>query len=173
MTVRSVEMKDNAPAADLHAAPVRAPRGGAPLAGALMLAFGVPMWILGAKYSLDGWVLGLNILADALTLPARLPLASGWWALLAAPLGLAYSYVEVWVRPKRGRAQHVAAVVILMALTHATDVGSTFLAAVTVPGDAWMLARWAAAELWPAGLWALALTYIPELLIITGVRQFR
>lgn len=167
MSVSSIDLKDGAPARGRSIS-------GAPLAGALMLAFGLPLWILGAKYSLDGWVLGLNIVADALTLPATLPRASGWWALLAAPLGLAYSYVEVKVRPKwGGPATRMLSVALLFLLTHGTDIGSTFLVAVTPAEGAWPLARWAADAMWPAGLWAAFLTYCPEVLLLAGWRTLR
>ena len=104
-----------------------------------------------------------------------LPFASGWWALgLAGMLGLCYSYVEVWVRPRKSaRIGAMVATVVLMLLTHTTDVGSTFLAAMTPAADAWPLAQQAAANVWPAGLWALFLTYIPEVLIVGGAAQFR
>lgn len=148
-------------------------RSGNVLTGILMLAFGIPMWILGAKYSLDGWVLGLNILADTLTLPVDIPRATGWWVSIAVVLGAAYSYVEVAVRPKRTMAfTLLLAVILLMFLSHATDVGSTFLAAVSPEPNAWQIARWAADTVWPAALWSLALTYLPEILIIAGIKQF-
>jgi hypothetical protein len=167
MTVKSIDLADGAP--------VKA-RGlsGAPLAGALMIAFGLPLWMLGAKYSLDGWVLGLNIVADALTLPATLPRVSGWWALLAVPLGAAYSYVELKVRPSwGGKASRVLAMLLLFLLTHGSDIGSTFLVAVTPAEGAWPLAAWAAEAMWPAALWAVVLTYAPELLLWNGWRMLK
>lgn len=170
--VRSVPLVNGEP---VGVAKVRAPKSGAPLAGVLMLAFGLPLWVIGAKYSLDGWVLGLNIVGGVFDLPAVVPQVSGWWALgLAAGLGLCYSYVEVWVRPRGGvRLSVLLATLILMLLTHITDVGSTAIAALSPAPGAWPIALWAAAQVWPAALWALFLTYIPEVLIIGGVSQFR
>lgn len=166
MSIKSLDLIDGVP--------VRAPKHSTALAGVLMLAFGVPLWILGAKYSLDGWAIGLNILGDALTLPARLPMARDWWALLCVPLGLCYSYVEIWVRPRRSMAFTAGlAIVVLMLLTHITDVGSTYLAITTPSATAWALHAWAAREAWPAALWALFLTYTPEVLILGGVRMFK
>jgi len=167
MSVTTADLKDGAPVKGRAVS-------GAPLAGALMLAFGLPLWLLGAKYSLDGWVLGMNVLLEAVTIPARLPRVAGWWALLALPLGVAYSYVEVKVRPKwGGPVSRMLATLLLFLLTHGTDIGSTFLVAVTPAEGAWPLAVWAAEALWPAALWAAFLTYCPEVLLWAGWRMLK
>ena len=70
---------------------------GAP-AGLMMILFGLPLWALGAKYTLDGVVIGINMLAAFLELPARVPAPTGWWNLLLIPIRLLFSYVESSVR---------------------------------------------------------------------------
>ena len=46
-------------------------------AGLMMILFGLPLWALGAKYTLDGEVIGINMLAAFLELPARVPAPTG------------------------------------------------------------------------------------------------
>ena len=148
-----------------------APSMDAPAAAIMMLAFGLPLWAIGAKYSLDGWTIALNIAATVLELPTRLPEPSGWWNLLFLPLGIAYSLVETRARlPKAARAGTWIAVALAIGLTHLTDAGSTYLAVASPGADAWPLAIWVAQQVWPAALWAGFLTYVPEILIITGLR---
>ncbi|NWG22709.1 MAG: hypothetical protein HXY39_20580 [Chloroflexi bacterium] len=141
---------------------------GAP-AGLLMLAFGLPLWALGAKYTLDGVVIGLNLLAQFLELPARVAAPTGWWNLLLVPLGLIFSYVEANVRPNiRGGASQLVALLVLLALTHGIDVLTTYLG-ITAPSSLPPIVSQIINITWWSGyLAALILTYLPEMLIRGG-----
>lgn len=149
-------------------------------AGLLMLAFGAPLWLWGAKYSLDGWIIGLNMLLEnILHVAARIPQPSGWWMLIIIPLGILYSFVEVKVRPRWGASwQVLIAMIVLFLLAHGTDLGSTFAGVTAAPApNAWPLTRWVATNFYAASVWAVILTYLPEVLILVGmsfiVRGFR
>jgi hypothetical protein len=143
-------------------------------ASALALTFGLVFWLVGARYTLDGWVVGLNTLLGFLQLPVRIPLPTGWWILLCVPLGMAYSWVEFKARPGRpGRPTWRTWMVgmLLWMIVIATDVGSTYLG-IQNPGlRPWPVSVWLVATPWAGGLWALILTFWPELLIIFAVRR--
>lgn len=144
--------------------------------GLLALAFGVSLWAIGAKYSLEGWVLGLNIVGDVLGLPADLPAPVGWWNLVCLPLGIGYSLVELRVRAKWqgwSNMKPFIATVFLMFLAHGTDIGSTILSALAPSQNAWPVAVWAAQAMWPAAVWGIFLTYLPEQLILLGKKMMK
>src|SRR5262245_23956263 len=75
MTVKTRPM-DEAPAVQGASSPAtsqetrRAPSMLIPACMALL--FGLPIWIVGARYTLDGWVIGLNLIAQIADLPWRL-----------------------------------------------------------------------------------------------------
>lgn len=156
-------------------APGRA-RGGSLAVAALALAFGVTFWSVGGKYTLDGWVVGLNVLLGFLQVPARIPRPVGWWVLLFIPLALAYSWVEVRARPSlvpRGAWDRWAVAVLLWVVVILSDVGSTF-AGVQSPGPRpWPVSVWVAENDPAGGLWSLVLTFAPEALILYGIRHLR
>lgn len=169
MTVRSSELQ-NGKEVGPRAAP-GALAGEYWHVGAIMVVFGVIGWLLGASYSLDGWVIGINLAADWIGLPVTIPAATGWLrGGLILALGLTYSLAEIRGRPVRGAPFMVwIAVAIGLLLIHGTDIGSTFLATITVEPGANPLARWAAVTFWAAVVWAVILTYLPEVLIIVGI----
>jgi hypothetical protein len=149
-------------------------RGANLAAGALGLAFGLGGWALAGKYTLDGWIVGLNLLLGHLHIPARVPLADGWWVLLFVPLALGYSWVELRATPTNPREivdldrWFVAAALWL--ITIATDAGSTFVGVQTLGPRPWDLSIWLANTTWAAVLWALILTFAPEALMLYAWR---
>lgn len=75
-------------------------RGLWPASIALVIVGGL-LWLAGAKYTLLGWVAGLNWFMGWLDLPARIPSPTGYYMLLLIPVGLLYSLIEGfewWVR---------------------------------------------------------------------------
>lgn len=149
-------------------------------AGALGLAFGGTGWALGGKYTLDGWVVGLNLLLGHLHIPTRAPMPDGWWILLFVPLGLGYSWVELRAAPTNPRQiadlDRWLVAAALWLITIATDAGSTFVGVQTLGPRPWDVSIWLANTTWAAVLWALVLTFAPEALmlyawgLLTGAR---
>lgn len=147
--------------------------------GLLAIAFGAVGWVLGAHYSVDGWVLALNLIGDTISVGGRVPDPTGVLRIaLIVSLGLVYSIAEVKGRPITNVRWQVWAVSALgVALVHITDGGSTFLALMNPAANAWPISRWLAAQPFAAAVWALLLTYLPEALmilgytLITGVRR--
>jgi hypothetical protein len=141
-------------------------------AGIAALMFGIPLWFVSARYSLDGWVMAVNVAAHHVHLPLFIQPVMGWWSLLLIPIGLIYSLVEVLYHPfkRMARANRVAAAVFIIAclLLHATDVGSTALSVINPTADAWPISLWIAHTWYITAVWAIILTYLPERLIIAG-----
>lgn len=144
-------------------------------AGIGMIVLGIILWTLGASHSLDGWVLGLNLVIDVVHLPVQVPPIAGYWRLLFIPLGIIYSLIEIRLGMPRRRVGfgEWLAVLFLLLIVHATDVGSTALFVILPPAGAWPLHQWAA-TVWPAaGAYSIGLTYLPEILIMQGIRIVR
>jgi hypothetical protein len=143
-------------------------------AGIAALMFGIPLWFVGARYTLDGWRLGVNIAALHVGLPIDIPVITGWWSLLLVPVGSIYSFVEVRYNPIRFFQEYSFTValifLVLWGATHGTDLGSTFLSATTIQPDAWAISKWIAEHLWAATLWTVFLTYLSERLILAGIK---
>lgn len=142
-----------------------------PLVGIALLTMGGVMWLVGARYTLDGLIIGSNWLLAWLTLAARIPPAVGWWVLLAIPVGLVFSRIEIAHAPmhKRSGAWMGAAPerwVIWLTLV-AIDVTTTYVGFVGVEHQWPFVAQIAALPFWSV-LWALVLTFAPEWLILGG-----
>lgn len=141
---------------------------GAP-AGILMLLFGLPLWALGAKYTLDGAVIGINMLAAFLELPARIPAPTGWWNLLLIPVGLLFSYVESSVRLNLfGGPAQLFALVVLLVFTHGIDIYTTYLGISSLAAQSSGIGQFLNLFWWSPYIAAIVLTYLPELLIRGG-----
>lgn len=154
----------------------RAPRNpGIRVGGMLLMLFGVLLWIAGSRYTLMGWHYGLNWFMAWLGLPTRLPAVAGYGVLLALPVGLMYSLVELR-RPWTYRVKERDVLVlywIIWALIVVSDVGSTFLGVKQPGASAAQLARQVAASDVVAAIWALLLTFVPEWFILGGVKLLR
>lgn len=167
MTVQSKEIKE---AKDEQPAAI----GGAWSVGVVLLAFGVPGWLAGGRYTVDGWVVWLNWFSTWLHIPASIPRIAGWGLLLVLPVAYIYSQVEVTHRPVRRVGSHWRSAGPLFwaawLLIVATDVGSTYQGVRAPAPGAWEITRQVAAEPWLAFFWASILTFAPERLIIGGIR---
>lgn len=150
--------------------PVSRPKGGGEWAiGTTLLVFGAIGWLTGARYTLIGWVIGLNLFFDWLGLPVAVPTPTGWWVLTMIPIALIYSRVEmqVWrVRNRHGQA--LALFMIGWALIVATDVGSTYIGVRSPAADAWPVTLTIAASAGIAFAWAAVLTFVSDWLILGG-----
>jgi hypothetical protein len=133
------------------------------------LAIGLPLWLISARYTLDGWVIALNWCAAFLRISAQVPIPAGVWMLLIIPVGVVYSLVErkgLPLNPQAAGYSVWALLLVVWIVINATDVGSTLLGVLAVGADAWAIQRWMASTLWAAGLWAIILTYLPESLLL-------
>lgn len=138
--------------------------------GIFGLAIGIPVWLLGAHYSLTGWIIGLNLTSTMIGVGAQLvvpePVGLARVALIVL-LGLIYSAAELLGRPPRHvRWQVWLLCAGLIGLVHLTDAGSTFLSVMRPAADAWPASRWLATQPIIAALWSAALTYLPEATLI-------
>ncbi len=143
-------------------------------AGIVAWLFGIPLWVIGAFYTLQGWTIGLNLVASVIHLPARAPVPGGWWVLLFIPMGLLYSYVEVKLYPRSSADDwgRWFLLFVIFAAVILSDLGTTYLSVVTPDADALLLSRWAAQTPLASGAWTIFLTFAPEWLVIGGWKLF-
>lgn len=128
--------------------------------GALVgLAIGAVVWIFGARYTVDGLVLGSNIVLEFLTIPARI--APRWelylWLLV---IPLAFSAVEWTCSPiGRSRIKHpglIMAWIVVITL----DIGSTVLGLAAAKSPAALVTI--VSTVYGIGLLSVLLTFGPE-----------
>ncbi len=138
----------------------------------VLLVFGGIGWIAGGKYTVEGWIVALNMFARWVGIEQQLSVPRGW-ALVAAVVasGVVYSRVELlaW----RNTVHRLPTFWIGWILIVLTDVGSTLLGVANPPPDAAPVFLQLAATPAAAILWALVLTAAPEYLILGGMRLFR
>lgn len=139
--------------------------------GLTLLAFGGLAWLGSAKYTLIGWIVGLNTTLAWLGLPLRVPEVAGWFVLLAVPLGVVYSRVETRVWRGGGGLMRSPLFWLGWVVIVATDVGSTYLGVRTPPADAWPITMQIASSQGVAFVLSLLLTFIPEWMLI-GAKLF-
>ena len=176
--VRSQELKDGKPVAsgssrDLlgragRSAPWRA-------VGLVALVVGLVLWLIGARYTTLGGARGIGLLAGVFGLDIVVPLPTGWSLVGAAiAVGLVVSLTEFGARPRRSffSTSLVAGLVLLLiwSLVITGDISSTYIGVTTPDAGAWTISYWLAANIWAAGAWSAFLTFVPELLIIGGIR---
>jgi len=137
-----------------------------------LLVFGVIGWLAGGKYTVEGWVVALNMFARWIGLEQQLTMPRGWWLVGAVVLaGVVYSRVELlaW----RNNAQRMPAFWIGWLLIVLTDVGSTLLGVLyPAPGAAPIFVQ-LANTLPLALIWSGVLTAAPEYFILSGVKLLR
>jgi hypothetical protein len=145
--------------------------------GLFSIFLGLALWIIGARYTLEGLVVGANMALGWASMPFTVPAPTGWWYLLALPVGAAYSACELRIpfsRPRSGAGlgPWLAATAGLVVL-HGSDIVSTYLGYRAPTEQIWPLHAWAIAQLWPLVLWAIVLTYLPERQVVYGVQWIR
>lgn len=178
MTVRSSEITDSPPKVEV--APTIRPsvrRGDLSwhAVGAVALALGVSLWLVGARFTVLGGPQVLETILGLFQINLRIPLPTGWPLLaLTIFVGATVSKVEFGCHPRRSFfTQSLLMGVILFiiwAVVNAGDVASTYIGVTTVSDESWPATRWLATTTGAAGLWTLFLSYIPELFMIGGWR---
>lgn len=157
--------------------PARTAQPGKPQMGLYALAvvlfvFGALGWVAGGKYTVEGWVVALNMFARWIGIEQQLSAPRGWWLVGAVVVsGVVYSRVELlaW----RNTVHRMPSFWIGWVLIVLTDVGSTLLGVVSPAPDAAPIFHQLAATAPAAIAWAVTLTAAPEYLILAAVRLFR
>lgn len=138
----------------------------------VLFIFGGIGWIAGGKYTVEGWVVALNMFARWIGIGQQLTVPRGWWLVGAVVVsGFLYSKVELlaW----RNTVHRLPSFWIGWLLIVATDVGSTLLGVLNPAPDAAPIFHQIAAIAPAAIFWALVLTAAPEYLILGALRLFR
>lgn len=146
--------------------------------GGMGSLFSFALWLIGARYTIDGVLSLVNLLLAFLTVPAQLPIPPGWitYACLA-PLPIAYSIIEWrkvpfaltddgWWLAAPGQWIVWLAVYALDALTTWNGMG------VIDPAGS-VLVRQIAVTDWAKALLTAILTIGPEALLRSMVSIFR
>lgn len=166
------------------AAAARARRNDARLLGGVLVVFGLLWWLPVARTTVDGWVIGLNVLAEFFKLPGQITRPTGWLLLgLAVVVGFVYSRVEIHNSPvkygwSKRKNKNIVVLAPLMAwvgwlFLAVTDVGSTYVGIISPPQDAWAIHDQLAGIPWLAFALALLSTYAPDLITFAGWRLVR
>lgn len=138
----------------------------------VLLVFGAIGWLAGGKYTVEGWVVALNMFARWIGVTQQLSVPRGWWLVGAILIsGVVYSRVELlaW----RKNAQRLPQFWIGWGLIVLTDLGSTLLGVLNPQQDAAPVFHQLAAIPALAILWSLVLTAVPEYLILGSIKLFR
>lgn len=153
-------------------APQRKPQTSLYALAIVLLVFGGIGWIAGGKYTVEGWVIALNMFARWIGIEQQLSIPRGWWLVGAVVVsGVIYSRVELLAL--RNTVQRMPTFWISWVLIFLTDVGSTFFGVVNPAPDAAPV-FYQIATLWPLAVaWALILTLMPEYLILGAIRLFK
>lgn len=143
--------------------------------GIALLIFGIPMWLIGGQYTVEGWVEWINTFISLFNIAVTIPRPVGYWLLgILVPVAFIYSQVEVRHRPirwKAGRLHFNPNLLFWVAwlCIVGTDLITTYTGVRTPAADAWQITRQVAASTWGAGSWATILTFAPEWMILGGV----
>lgn len=167
MTLRSEPLANGRPVA-------RARAGSDWAIGMTLIFFGSIGWLAGARYTLFGWVTGLNMFLAWIGLPLVLPVPTSWWVLLMFPLGVVYSRVEmqVWTAHRR-HGQALALFIVGWLIIVFTDVFTTYLGVRSPAPDAWPVVQTVAALPLLSFAWACVLTFVSDWIIIGGAKLLR
>jgi hypothetical protein len=139
-----------------------------------LIVFGAIGWLTGARYTLIGWVMGLNLFFAWMGLPIAIPTPARWGMLAMIPIAVIYSRVEmqVWKAHKR-HGQSLALFIVGWLLIVATDVGSTYLGVRSPQTGAWPITQTIAASAGLSFAWATVLTFVSDWCILGGYKLLR
>lgn len=138
----------------------------------VLFVFGGLGWIAGGKYTVEGWVVALNMFARWIGIAQQLTVPRGWWLVGAVVVsGVVYSKVELlaW----RNTVHRMPSFWMGWLLIVLTDIGSTLLGVMNPAPDAAPVFLQLASIAPAAIAWALILTAAPEYLILGSLRLFR
>lgn len=167
-TVRSEPLTNGKPVAR----PQGKPQMGLYALAVVLFVFGLLGWIAGGKYTVEGWVIALNMFARWIGVEQQLTVPRGWWLVGAVLVcGVVYSRVEVLAL--RNTVQRMPVFWVGWLLMVITDIGSTLLGVLNPAPNAAPILIQLAGIVPLAIAWAIVLTFVPEWLILSGVRLFR
>jgi len=138
----------------------------------VLFVFGGLGWLAGGKYTVEGWVVALNMFAQWIGIEQQLSVPRGWWLVGAVAVsGVVYSRVELlaW----RNTVHRMPSFWIGWVLIVLTDVGSTLLGVLNPAPDAAPIFHQLAMIAPAAIIWAVILTAAPEYLILAAWRLLR
>lgn len=163
--VRSEPIKPEVPAQSK-------PRGGLFALAIVLFVFGAIGWIAGGKYTVEGWIIALNMFGRWVGVAAPIAQPRGWpLVALIVISGIMYSRVELLMW--RNTVQRMPSFWIAWLLIIVSDVGSTFVGVISPPADAAPTLITLAAMPAFAFVWALVLTFMPEYLLVSAWRLLR
>lgn len=160
MTIRSENLNDG----QRVEKPARISPENIAVAAALVF-FGGLAWIIGGKFTIEGWATWLNHIGAYLGIDGSLQAPRGWTLVgTTIVVGVIYSFVELRIRSRAARTQPLFWLVWIPIIL--TDVGSTFFGLQAVAPTDPLVVRQVAA-IWPlAALIAAVLTFVPEYMIL-------
>jgi hypothetical protein len=146
------------------------------------MLIGIVIWIIGAKYTVDGIVVVTNLLLAFLTIPYQILLPLPW--VMYIPLGtipLIFSCVE-WTRPPRQRSvvgtrtitvwQPFDMICIWLIIV-SLDLLTTFYGVANPSKDAWTITQFIASYSVLTGSITAILTFWPEYVIKSRFRKIK
>jgi hypothetical protein len=139
----------------------------------VLLIFGALAWIVGGKYTVEGWTDWMSRFGQWIGLvSAPVDPPRGWFLVgLVIALGALYSLVELLVW--RASARRLPLFWIGWLPIVGSDVGSTLFGLVSVRADDPLILQQLAAA-WPIALvCAIILTFLPEWMIVGGLKILR
>lgn len=170
-TVKSEELKDGKP---LPAHPFLTTlhwRG----VGIFSIVVGGVLWLIGARYTVMGLPTVIEALFGRFNIALRPELPTGWPLLyLTIAIGAIISAAEFGCYPRRRFFDHAigagVALFLIWLTANAADLSSTYTGVTEITPAMNANDTWVATHQWAAAIWTLFLTYVPELVIIGGVR---
>jgi hypothetical protein len=133
------------------------------IVGALIgLLIGAVVWIFGARYTVDGLILGSNTILSFLTIP--LHIAPRWeYYLYLAPLPILFSAVEWTCSPfGRNRVTH-GGLIMAWVVVVAIDTASTLIGLASATTPAFIV--WIVSSITGIVILSIVLTFGPELMM--------
>jgi hypothetical protein len=136
------------------------------------------LWVIGARYTVDGVLAMINALLDFLTIPAQIPIPPGWVLyLMLAPIPLAYSLIEwqkvpLTVHDEGWRAAPLGQWVVWL-IVYAMDAITTWNGLGVVDRSAPLIVQQLSAALAGRVVMTAVLTIGPEALLRSMASIFR
>ena len=143
--------------------------------GLFAVILGMPLWLIGARFTTLGAPGVIQLVFGLFRIPVTIPLPNGWTLfVLTIIVGAVISATEFGCRPRRSFfSQSILTGFVLFLvwlIANAGDLSSTFIGVTTPQMDSWPLTVWVAHTSWAAISFTIFLTYLPELLMIAGIR---
>jgi hypothetical protein len=142
------------------------------LIGLPLLAFGIPLWILAAKTTVDGWVAALNWFVGLFRIAPIIGALNGWLYIgLAAGIGLLYSKIEMHIPFSKANPRPDTFSVFGWVILVISDVASTFFGLYPARADMVDVQTQIAHNLVFALIIAIIGTFLPDWMALIGARK--